>query len=394
MKRTLKPSKDEIKMTKKVQIKDRETYVVPSKREYTKEGYLKVRARLARPGIQKYYGMDLGLKDQPFKLFSIYRPPEVVFKQSVLDAFNGMDVTNGHPKSGINADNYKDLVAGVATSNAIREEDSDYIACDLQIKDRDLIHEIEAGKKEISLGYDSQITFGEGVTPDGEHYDGILVDIPHINHIAVVNRGRAGGARLYDSLGENTMKLKIGTVEVEMQDEIGSAVQKEYEKVQTQLNDAETKLSELEKQKAQSDAEVESLKAQLKDAESKILTPEQMSERLKAISDVKDQAKIVAGDKFVCDSMDEVEIKRAALSDALPTKDFKDASTEYLNAFFDAQVEFAKSAKKSHQAIADAIVHTDIKDGKDGDCNGYEKHKKEASEAWKKGLVKKDKDSK
>ena len=370
---------------KKIIIQDRETYVVPTSREYTKEGYLKVRARLARPGIQKYYGMDLGIKDQPFKLFSIYRPPEVVFKDSLLDSFNGMDVTNGHPSQGINSANYKELVAGVATSKAEKEPDSNYIACDLQIKDRELIHEIEAGKKEISLGYDSQITFGEGVTPEGEHYDGILDDITHINHIAVVNKGRAGGARLYDSLGEKTMKLKIGTVEVELQDEIGSAVQKEYEKIQTQLKDAETKLSDLTKEKAKADSEVETLKAQLKDAESKILTPEQMAERMKAISEVQASAKIVAGEKFVCDSMDSVEIKRAALSQAIPEKDFKGASEDYVNAFFDAQLTFAKSAKKSHQALSDAL-NPQLNDGKDKECEAYAKHMKEAPEAWKKGL--------
>lgn len=378
-------------MTKQIQIQDRDTFVVPSSREYTKEGYVKVRARLARPGIQKYYGMDLGLKNQPFKLFSIYRPPEVVFKDSVLDSFNGMDVTNGHPSKGINSENFKQLVAGVATSKAEKETDSEYIACDLLIKDRDLIHEIEAGKKEISLGYDSQIVFNEGVTPEGEHYDGILMDIPHINHIAIVNKGRAGGARLYDSLGEKTMKLKIGTVEVELQDEIGSAVQKEYETIQTQLKDAETKVSDLTKEKAKADAEVEALKAQLKDAESKILTPEQMTERLKAIAAVKDQAKTVAGDQFVCDSMDEVEIKRAALSQAHAERDFKDASAEYVNAFFDAQVEFAKSAAKSHKELEKALQDSlDKPKDKEKSTDAYTKHMKEASSAWKKGLEKKE----
>lgn len=379
-----------------INLVDRASYAIRSTRKILENGYLKVRARLARSGIQTYYGKELGLDgNDTFKLFSIYRPPELVFDEAILKSFNGIDITNGHPPVSVDVKNCKDYSKGVAVSEAVKEEDSDYIACDLLIKDRELINDIEHGKKEISLGYKTEIELRPGTTPDGTHYDGILTAIKGINHIAVVARGRAGGARLYDSLGEKTMKVAIGTVEVELSDEIGQEVQKQYEAIQAKVEDAEKKLSESEtkfneltSEKAKVDAEVEQLKAQLKDAQAKIPSDEDLKQRLENVKKATQDAQIIAGEKFVCDSLDVTEIKRAALTAAVKERDFKDASPEYVNAFFDAQLEFAKQGIKSRNA-----VKTAIKDSVDGDKNEpqndpYEKQQRDRAEAWKKGITK------
>ena len=49
--------------------------------------------------------------------------------------------------------------------------------------------------RELSCGYKLNLDETPGITPDGQHYDAIQRDIRY-NHLAVVQRGRAGNARL------------------------------------------------------------------------------------------------------------------------------------------------------------------------------------------------------
>ena len=367
---------------KKFRLNDLQPFdLAQSSKQYTEEGFLKVRGRVARTGVQKYYGFELGLEDSPFLMYSIYRPESVVFEDSFLKSFNGLDVTNDHPKGGIDASNYKDLTCGVVISDARREEGTNYIVCDLLIKDKGLIMAIEAGKKEISLGYSTTIEMVDGEGANGEKYDGIVTSIPHVNHVAIVNKGRAGGARLLDSLEVNTMKFKVGAVEVELEDAIGTAITAEIEKINATMKDQATQIASLNENKAKSDAEIEDLKAQLADAQSKVLTPEQLSDKIKALADVRAKAQMIAGADFVCDSMDEVEIKRQALAKALPERSFADQAPEYVNAFFDARLDYAKQANDSIKKVADALKSdpkkTEVEDA-------YTKYKKEVADAWKK----------
>lgn len=352
-----------------------------STRSYTQEGFLKVRGRVARTGIQRYYGVDLGIEEHPFLMFSIYRPPSVVYDSEFLERFCGLDVTNGHTKGGINANNFKDLTCGVVISNATREEGTEYIVCDLLIKDKDLIWQVESGKKEISLGYDSVIDMTPGELDSGEKYDGIVTAIPHVNHVAIVNKGRAGGARLLDSMGEKTMKIKVGTVEVELSDELGTAIDAEVQKINAQVQDQSARINDLNKQKAESDAQIERLKAELADAQSKVMTPEQLSQKIATLAKVREQAISIAGDDFVCDSVDEVEIKRQALSKAIVDREFADQAPEYINAFFDACLDQQAQTKQSHQNVSKAL--NDGLEPQKAQEGAYEKMKRETAEAWK-----------
>ena len=52
-----------------------------------------------------------------------------------------------------------------------------------------------------------------------------------------------------------------------------------------------------------------------------------------------DSAKKIAGKEFACDSMNEIAIKRAALSDAYPKKDWKNLSDAVISFAFDEAEE-------------------------------------------------------
>lgn len=59
----------------RITIRDRVTFPVPSLREITPEGYLKVPGRVARVGIQQYLASELGLTDRPpGQIVNVYLP--------------------------------------------------------------------------------------------------------------------------------------------------------------------------------------------------------------------------------------------------------------------------------------------------------------------------------
>ena len=371
-------------------LNDRASYAVKSTREYTPEGFLKAHGKIFRTGIQNYYGYELGRTDKPFKLFSVYRPESAVFDSGLLDSVNGIDITNDHPATDISSKTYKALTVGVATSKGVKDSAApNYVACDLVIKDEDAIHAVEAGKCELSAGYKTDFEWKDGVTPEGQHYDGVISSI-RLNHIAIVARGRAGGARILD--GVEMKKLTIGGVELELADSVCDAVNKHIadmqdkaSKAETALKDAQAKIEASVKDKAASDAKIAKLEQELKDAQAKVLTDAQISERIKTVAAVRDAAAKLAGDGFKCDSVDPVEIKRAALSAKFSDKDFKDNSADYITAFFDAMGETQAAAEKSTKALGDAIAKG-VKDGcasKDGDKSARDKAIEKTCNAWK-----------
>jgi uncharacterized protein len=64
--------------------------------------------------------------------------------------------------------------------------------CSIAIWSADAIGDIESGAKgALSAGYRYQPIMEPGVSPDGERYDGTMVDII-FNHVALVDRGRIG----------------------------------------------------------------------------------------------------------------------------------------------------------------------------------------------------------
>jgi len=128
------------------------------------------------------------------------------------------------------------------------------------------------------------------------------------------------------------------------------------EKMQEQAKAAEDKAADLRKQldemKAQKDAQGEELE-KAKEA----TTDAAISERLKTVSEARDQAAKIAGEGFTCDSLNVLEIKRQALASARPTLDWADKSEHYVQAAWDMQVEQAVKdpGKVSMDRLADDL---------------------------------------
>lgn len=157
----------------------------------TKEGYLAVRARAARAGIYDYQGREIDPEGKHFaadQVVRVYRPEEEVFNRDSVHSFMLKPITDDHPASPVTADNWRNHAKGV---NAGAMRDGEFLAFDLVLMDAALIKAVEDGKRELSNGYSSEILIEPGITDEGKSYDAIQRHIRG-NHIAVVDRGRAG----------------------------------------------------------------------------------------------------------------------------------------------------------------------------------------------------------
>lgn len=315
----------------KCTVFDRAGYRI-TQREYTDEGFLKVPGRVARTGIQEYLARELGLDGDPMRVVRVYRPEEEVFNDASLNTYDASDITSPHPPLLVTALTYKGVAVGVVRGPGRR--DGDFVVCDLIVKDQKTIDEIIGGKCELSAGYTAVYDETPGVTEDGQAYDYIQRDIK-INHVAIVERARAGAnARVFDhNPGGNTMPVLITTDSgrsVDVADPANAQVVADsFDRLLKRATDAESKA---DKAQAAADSATEKLGDAVKAS-----SDEAIKARVTAITSTQAVARKVAGDGFTCDSLDVIEIKRAALAVALPKRDWSDKSAGYVEAAFDAE---------------------------------------------------------
>lgn len=163
----------------------------------TEAGYLVANAHTARTGIQQYLGKELGRPE--LDVVNVYRDEVEVFAKASLDTFSHLPITNDHPAKDVDSTNWKDLAVGTSGSDVLR--DGEYLKIGLKITDASAVKAVQEGKRELSVGYSTEIEWRDGIAPDGTPYQAIQKNIV-ANHIAIVDRGRAGSkARIGDSWG-------------------------------------------------------------------------------------------------------------------------------------------------------------------------------------------------
>ena len=162
-------------------------YTISPNQIETHDGFLICRnVPIARTGDQDYLGSEIGLDGtEAGKVLAVHRSPEEVFSQATMASFEGKPVTNDHPPGIIGPDDVRLYEMGHA-ENVRRGagEWADYILADLHIHDRELIDAIQGGKREVSCGYECEYVPNKDGTYSQKNIRG--------NHIAVVDRGRAG----------------------------------------------------------------------------------------------------------------------------------------------------------------------------------------------------------
>lgn len=353
---------------------------LPTKREYTPEGFLKVPARISRTGIQSYTAAEMGLTDRPPKsLIRVYRSADEVFKPESLASFADKPVTNDHPPVLLDASNAKRYSVGHAGPEVTK--DGECVSTSLFITDKTTIDAIENGKVELSNGYLAEIEWRSGQTQLGEEYDAVQTNI-FGNHIAVVDRGRAGPAcRVADNMlnsnyEETNVKITIDGVDYEVPEQAGQAVSKVLkkladteEKLKEKEDEMEEKDEEMKKKEKEAKENTDALQAKLDEATSAIPTAEQLdtmaSDRATLLSNVSKVAPNVD-----CAGKNLSEIQTAVLKDAHPDLDLEGKSPEYISARFDAIMESAPEANKLDNAIGSTVKDkqgTEDKDNRPAD---------------------------
>jgi len=167
----------------------------------SKDGYLVASARIARTGIQLYDGREVGRPD--LDTVRVYRPPDEVFSKKTMQSLAHKPITLEHPPQMVDAGNWDKYAIGHIGDEVTR--DGDTVRVPMVIMDGKAIKTYERdGVCELSVGYSTELKWGQGATPDGEIYDAMQTAIRG-NHLAVVPAAR-GGSRL--RIGDDQQKGK------------------------------------------------------------------------------------------------------------------------------------------------------------------------------------------
>jgi hypothetical protein len=371
---------------------------IPTKREYTDEGFLIVPARISRIGIQEYMASEMGVADRdPMDIIRVYRPESEVFSDVSLSSFSNKPVTNNHPPELVNSKNYRDYAVGFSGSEV--KQDGMFAETILRITDEESIKLVESGKVELSNGYTADIDWTPGVTPEGEQYDAVQRNIKG-NHIAIVERGRAGAScKVADNLPDlgdrvNMAKITIDGVDFEVSDQAAQAVGKLQADLESAEKEAQT---EAEKAKAKEDEMAEkaeeakktedSLKAKLDDATTKIPTTDALDKMVSERTALVDTIRKVAPD-MEWEGKDSAALKREAVAANYPTLQIDSLSEDYISARFDLLSETIGS--NSQHQLDDAFrkkasSKTTDSDDRPADVVAREKMMADSRDAWKKG---------
>jgi len=329
-----------------ITVQDRQTYKI-TQREFTDEGFLRVPGKVARTGIQQYLACELGLDGDPNRIVNVYRPEEEVFNADSLASFDGVDITLQHPDTLVDSNNYSRVSKGVVRGSGTRTDDN-FVQCNLLIKAKDTVDAVLNGTCELSAGYTATYDDTPGNAPDGTPYQFRQTNI-RINHVAVVDRARAGStARIFDATKPSGGIMPVNiTLDSGRAIDVADAANAQlvadaYDRLLKRVNDAETTAK----------ASLDASQAKIDDLTSKLekatvaASDEAIKARVEEIAQVQTKARKIAGDSFACDSVNSVEIMRAALSARHPARSFADKSSDYIHAAFDMAAEEDEEDKK------------------------------------------------
>lgn len=350
--------------------------------QVTDEGYLKVRARIARTGIQSYTDASGGIRLE-------YRPEEEVASTEALDSFREKCVTKEHPPVLLDASNTKDYAIGF-TSGDVSYSDG-FVESTLTVTDKETIDEIMRGKiREVSCGYKVDYLSEPGITSDGQHYDGVQRNIRG-NHVAIVKRARGGAevrlmldsadaavTELFDSTREKPMSANIvfDGVSYEADPALAAAITAEREDAKGSYADMKRKydemMSEASKMKEEMDAmqkemqgkcdsfegradalaeENEALKADL-EAAKQVNVDSLVEERIALI----DKARTSLDAAFDFSGKSAREIMEASIKAVRGDSDLSERSDDYIQAMFDTLAETTPRNDSSTDELRKAVA--------------------------------------
>lgn len=331
----------------------------------TSDGYMVIDSAVARIGVQEYYAAELGdaFSDLPAnQIVRIDRPASVVFGDDSLSSYAHKPLTNDHPSSAVTAETWKRDAIGWTGDEA--RQDGKRVRVPMLMADAQAIADVQAGKVEWSAGYGVTFERVAGVNDDGEAFDARITS-QKINHIALVDKGRAGpdcrigdnerpGARNKGAAPMAEVKMTFDGLPFTVADSTAEAV------VNKIIAARDAAVKQVETLTAQHDAAVAVLDAEIADLKTKVVDEAVIDARAAEKAEVLADAKAIHDGDYSGKTV--AEIKRtvvvAKVGDAMADK-----SDDYIAARFDtlkdaAQVDDVAAAALKAPVLADhAAAH-------------------------------------
>ncbi len=289
---------------------------IPSTRKIQDTGQMIADGAIARVGVLKYRASDLaGLfaDRDPDSVVRVAQLSDDLFAPETIEKFRSAPITIGHPEEDVNTKNMKDL--GKGTLEGCPYQDGTHLSASLVLSDQEAIDLVNSGVHELSV----RAYYGLTRVDDAEDYDAIRT-IRTVNHVAIVERGRAGiTCRISDS--------EEGSVEEEFVADVLELVE-EAEELESNDQPEEIHTEEVVEEVAEVTNEETPLEVSVSDSELDLEIPEptQAVDLEKALSDA--LGRIEALEALLAEPLDDSEdevvevtpmskvIKQASLSDA------------------------------------------------------------------------------
>jgi hypothetical protein len=331
----------------------------------TDEGYLVANVRTARIGTQDYRGSELDRPD--LDTVTVYRDESEVFRKASLQTFGLLPVTDDHPADLVTADTARMVSVGTTSEEVLR--DGEYLRIGIKLTDAATIRKVQDGKRELSVGYTSELVWGDGIAPDGTAYQARQTNIVG-NHIAIVDAGRAGPlARIGDSQPVTVARWGASPIYDEKDVIMADAIQtrtvlidglsvvttdagaQALEKLQGQITDAQTTLAAKDGELAAKDVELAAKDAKIAEMAKATLSDADLDAKVAARADLIGKAKAIAKDVETT-GLSDAAIRKAAVVTVLGDAALTGKPDAYIDAYFDILSEDAAKG----DPVADALT--------------------------------------
>lgn len=313
--------------------------------EKTAQGYIKAIARVTRTGVFTYRNADGSLRRE-------LRHPDEVFSLKSLSTMGMLPITNLHPtEKRVNADNSKTLSIGF-TGETITP-DGKFIRLPILITDKAGVEAVENGRQELSLGYEVELEDKPG-RYDSEEYDCIQRNIVY-NHLAIVDRGRAGPDVRINSDGDQiiddkkpSLQRSDSMVKLRLDNgceyDVPQEVQAVFMSHKTVVDGLQTKLDAALKDVDKIKADADTAKDTAKELKTKVDgLPQAILDGVKSRLSLERTASKVLSSDVKIDTMSDADIRKAVITSKFPEAKLDGQTEPYIQARFDSVVEMIEN---------------------------------------------------
>ena len=320
---------------------------MPSERKFKDSGAMVAPCTIARTGIMQYRASECGAMfadRDPNSIVKIATLETDLFDKDSIESYRSAPITVNHPEVDVDISNAKELQKG--NLDSVPFADGNQLSGTIVINDADTLKLIDGGLDQLSSGHTCTLVLAD----EGQEYDAFKTNI-RANHVALVESGRAGTARIADEATETLTKLT--DTETKLAD------------TETKLADTETKLADVKRNKEVISAKLEATQEKLADTE-KLLKEAELKVSDEAIDKLVDTRLTFVKEVATLSDMDITgmsiaEAKRKVVAQLLD-KDISNKSDTYVEARFEIALEDSDETSPMSTLLSRQVVETVLED--------------------------------